>query len=62
MEMHAARFRASNQFKNRTLQSFFEIAENFPAWMHTDEWQNYGPRQSKCRDQPVTPSAGGFCA
>jgi len=28
------------------------IAENFPAWMHTDEWQSYGPHESKCLAVP----------
>ncbi|HUD73799.1 MAG TPA: hypothetical protein VMQ76_01910, partial [Terracidiphilus sp.] len=53
--------RSKNLSTNRVLQSFLEIAENFPAWMHTDEWQSYGPHQRKCRDRDVTPYPGGFC-
>jgi hypothetical protein len=39
---------SENLSTNRASQSFLRIAENFPAWMHTDEWQSYGPHESKC--------------
>jgi len=40
--------RDKNLSTNRASQSFWRIAENFPAWMHTDKWRSYGPRESKC--------------
>jgi hypothetical protein len=53
---------SENLFTNRAFQSFLRIADNFPAWMHTDEWQLWVSGEQVLGGRPVTPSPGRFCA